>query len=182
MRFDVGGDNAFRPVGETVVLNIADLGAVERLLAHGCQRLVQCGLLDGIEGKGLRAALQTLPPLPQHGDLVLNNLGLRPDRGLVVFDWEDYAATSLPGLDLFTLENSIQQDLEAQSSMSRAGLSRPALDPGRREGLRQRWTGVERRDGDGSGGELRHGLWRIRLGRLLTRSHGDARRIRDRQV
>lgn len=48
-----------------------------------------------------------LPSLPQHGDFVMNNLGVRRDGRLVVFDWEDFGALDLPGLDLFTLEYSL---------------------------------------------------------------------------
>ena len=55
----------------------------------------------------LRHALAELPAVPQHGDLVANNLGLRPDGTLVFFDWEDYGAVDLPGLDLFTLDMSL---------------------------------------------------------------------------
>jgi hypothetical protein len=47
-----------------------------------------------------------LPAMPQHGDLVLNNLGLGP-QGLVVFDWEDYGAWPVPGLDLYTMMLSL---------------------------------------------------------------------------
>jgi len=46
--------------------------------------------------------LAALPFIRQHGDLVLNNLGLT-GAGLVVFDWEDFGLIVLPGLDLCTL-------------------------------------------------------------------------------
>ena len=46
--------------------------------------------------------LAALGDSPQHGDFVLNNLGLRHE-GLVVFDWEDFGKVALPGLDLCTL-------------------------------------------------------------------------------
>lgn len=58
-------------------------------------------------GSEALAWLASLPSIPQHGDLVLNNLGLRADRSLIVFDWEDLGAMCLPGLDLFTLELSL---------------------------------------------------------------------------
>lgn len=76
----------------------------------------------------LEQALPQLPALPQHGDLVLNNLGLRPDRGLVVFDWEDYGAVCLPGLDLFTLEASLQQEMALYALPDSAGLARRSMD------------------------------------------------------
>lgn len=79
----------------------------------------------------LGAALKSLMPLPQHGDLVLNNLGLRPGRELIIFDWEDYGAVNLPGLDLFTLENSIHQDFAQQFPGRSAQVSIQALDIGR---------------------------------------------------
>jgi hypothetical protein len=51
-----------------------------------------------------------LPDVPQHGDLVLNNIGETRHGGAVVFDWEDFGASCLPGLDLFTLELSLAGD------------------------------------------------------------------------
>ena len=51
-----------------------------------------------------------LPDMPQHGDLVLNNIGQTRDGAAVVFDWEDFGASCLPGLDLFTLELSLAGD------------------------------------------------------------------------
>ena len=62
-------------------------------------------------------ALESLPAMAQHGDLVLNNLGLAEGGRLVVFDWEDYGRVDLPGLDLFTLQWSLEQE-----ASSRAGL------------------------------------------------------------
>lgn len=51
--------------------------------------------------------LSALPPTAQHGDLVVNNLGLSEQGRLVIFDWEDWGAIDLPGLDLFTMEFSL---------------------------------------------------------------------------
>ena len=53
-----------------------------------------------------------LPEMPQHGDLVLNNFGQLNDGASVVFDWEDFGASCLPGLDLFTLELSLAGNAE----------------------------------------------------------------------
>jgi hypothetical protein len=50
-----------------------------------------------------RTRLDALPAVPQHGDFTPNNLAVRPDGRLVVFDWEDSGKTSLPGLDVCTL-------------------------------------------------------------------------------
>lgn len=58
----------------------------------------------------LRAQLPKLTLARQHGDLVMNNLGLRPSGSLVVFDWEDFGEVDLPGLDLFTLEYSFEHE------------------------------------------------------------------------
>jgi hypothetical protein len=58
----------------------------------------------------VRAQLSNLPVARQHGDLVMNNLGLRPSGSLVVFDWEDFGEIGLPGLDLFTLEYSFEHE------------------------------------------------------------------------
>lgn len=62
------------------------------------------GVADGwlCTEAALRAT--ALPDLPQHGDLVLNNIGQTAAGRAVVFDWEDFGACCLPGLDLFTLE------------------------------------------------------------------------------
>jgi len=46
--------------------------------------------------------LEALPPVLQHGDLALNNLGLAP-RGVVIFDWEDFGEVTAPGYDLCIL-------------------------------------------------------------------------------
>lgn len=53
------------------------------------------------------AGVAAMPAMPQHGDLVLNNLGRLGDGSLVIFDWEDFGSVSLPGLDLYTLELSL---------------------------------------------------------------------------
>lgn len=60
----------------------------------------------------LHAQVCDLPDLPQHGDFVINNLGLGAD-GLVIFDWEDFGRLNLPGLDLYTLRMSAGWGLPA---------------------------------------------------------------------
>lgn len=47
-----------------------------------------------------------LPARKQHGDFVMNNLGIR-SSGLVVFDWEDFGKICLPGFDLAVLAASM---------------------------------------------------------------------------
>lgn len=59
-----------------------------------------------LRGETLQRAM-TLPDMPQHGDFVLNNVGEMPDGSAVIFDWEDFGASCLPGLDLFTFELSL---------------------------------------------------------------------------
>ncbi|CAN5730846.1 hypothetical protein BH11PSE8_BH11PSE8_06340 [soil metagenome] len=54
--------------------------------------------------RALRA--DSLGRVPQHGDLVINNLAYSEGR-LIVFDWEDYGKVELPGFDLFTLSLSM---------------------------------------------------------------------------
>lgn len=44
----------------------------------------------------------SLPPVAQHCDLSINNVG-RTAEGFVVFDWEDYGRIALPGFDICTL-------------------------------------------------------------------------------
>ena len=66
---------------------------------------------------------------PQHGDLVMNNLGVRKDSTLAIFDWEDFGAVWLPGLDLFTLEFSLEQEAEWAKQRRRTVASPKDLDP-----------------------------------------------------
>lgn len=79
----------------------------------------------------LEQSLAQLPEVPQHGDLVLNNLGVRSAHRLVVFDWEDYGAVSLAGLDLFTLETSLGNDLDRPSTRSGTSGVQEVLDTDR---------------------------------------------------
>jgi hypothetical protein len=72
-------------------------------------------------GQEALAWIARQPDVPQHGDLVLNNLGLRKDRSLIVFDWEDLGAICLPGLDLFTLEHSMSGSVAALLHARRQG-------------------------------------------------------------
>lgn len=72
----------------------------------------------------LRAAFQGLPAQAQHGDFVANNLGLSSVHRLAIFDWEDYGAVDVPGLDLFTLEISMSDALSAPAALR----STPARD------------------------------------------------------
>ena len=60
----------------------------------------------------LHARVCGLPDQAQHGDLVVNNLGLAAN-GLVIFDWEDFGRLSVPGLDLYTLRMSAGWGLPA---------------------------------------------------------------------
>lgn len=61
-------------------------------------------------GERMRDVMRFVEAVPQHGDLVTNNFGLAAGRRVVIFDWEDFGAVSLPGLDLFTLLLSLDQD------------------------------------------------------------------------
>ena len=67
--------------------------------------------LDGLATKWLESdvarQVASLPFHPQHGDLVINNLGRTPSGATIVFDWEDFGGCGLPGLDLFMLELSL---------------------------------------------------------------------------
>lgn len=62
-----------------------------------------------LRGDAVRRA-EGMPNVPQHGDLMFNNIGQKQDGAAVVFDWEDFGASCLPGLDLFTLEISLASD------------------------------------------------------------------------
>jgi hypothetical protein len=71
-----------------------------------------------------QAELAALGASPQHGDFVLNNLGLRHE-GLVVFDWEDFGKIALPGLDLCTLLVSAIDTDAATAADALAGRDAP---------------------------------------------------------
>ena len=60
--------------------------------------------------------IDDLPHIGQHGDFVLNNLGLT-DTGMVVFDWEDFGRITFPGLDLCTV---LASDMELNADRLRA--------------------------------------------------------------
>lgn len=69
--------------------------------------------------RAMQARLARLPSLAQHGDLVLNNMGKSDAGPLVIFDWEDFGAVQLPGLDMFTLELSLSGDVDGLLSTRR---------------------------------------------------------------
>ncbi len=51
--------------------------------------------------QSLYQKLMTYGSSEQHGDFVLNNLGVHDDQ-IIIFDWEDYGRIQLPGFDLVT--------------------------------------------------------------------------------
>lgn len=99
---------AVSPPGVAALSN-ADLvpALLAYFAAHAQAAMAQAWLADG-----LPACLRALPAMPQHGDLVLNNLGRTKSGRLVIVDWEDFGAVSLPGLDLFTLELALAGDVQ----------------------------------------------------------------------
>jgi hypothetical protein len=72
--------------------------------------------------------LRALPSMPQHGDLVMNNLGLDTQGQLVIFDWEDFGAIDLPGLDIFTLEYSFAIEAGQRPNRDRWPAPAPAFN------------------------------------------------------
>jgi hypothetical protein len=69
-----------------------------RVLARTSDPVCSEIIADSIASK----EIDKLPHVYQHGDFVVNNLGLAA-AGLVVFDWEDFARIELAGFDLCTL-------------------------------------------------------------------------------
>ena len=78
---------------------------------------------DADEG---RRELEALGAIPQHGDFVANNIGMRGSR-LVVYDWEDYGKVSLPGFDLCTLAMSLAEASWGQGAFGAPGPRRERL-------------------------------------------------------
>lgn len=77
-----------------------------------------------------QSGIHAMARVPQHGDLVFNNLASSNGR-LVIFDWEDYGRCCLPGLDIFTLCLSLlEEDLDGVRAMAdpAAGRASP-VDP-----------------------------------------------------
>lgn len=73
----------------------------------------------------IEEALRKKGMIPQHGDLVLNNIALT-GNSLILFDWEDYAKIAYPGFDLATLLLSLYEfDIAA---LTDALLERDCLD------------------------------------------------------
>jgi aminoglycoside phosphotransferase (APT) family kinase protein len=66
---------------------------------HEGLRSLCCSVRTSLEG--LRTV--GLPRVFQHGDFCLDNLIARPDRSVVVIDWEDFGAVGLPAYDLVSL-------------------------------------------------------------------------------
>ncbi|MBS0444994.1 MAG: hypothetical protein JSR59_03490 [Proteobacteria bacterium] len=99
----------------------------DAIAAYQAARAVQpAGRPPRIAGDAA-ARIAALPTMPQHGDFVLNNLGRLSGDHLVLFDWEDFGAVALAGLDLFTLELSLAGDaaqLLANRAHRPAGLQR----------------------------------------------------------
>jgi len=62
--------------------------------------------INSIQRLYLRAMSQGVKA--QHGDFVLNNLGIH-NRQLIIFDWEDYGIIQLPGFDLATFLSALFQ-------------------------------------------------------------------------
>lgn len=69
--------------------------------------------------------IESLQSNEQHGDFTVNNIA-RSDKHLIIFDWEDYGACKLPGLDLTSLIfsaysgiASIQELLHARDASKR---------------------------------------------------------------
>jgi hypothetical protein len=90
--------------------------------SHPLQTLAEPAL------RHLRLRLGEMPATHQHGDLVVNNLGLGPARELILFDWEDFGAVALPGLDLFTLEQAFEHEAELAAARGQRSTPRHMLD------------------------------------------------------
>lgn len=94
-------------------LSVGTAVLVAEMRAYFSKHPLQDAVRAWLDGE-IGAQLGALPEVPQHGDLVLNNIGVGRGGALVIFDWEDFGATNVPGLDLFTLAMSLcGSDLQA---------------------------------------------------------------------
>lgn len=78
------------------------LTQLETLAAHPLTARWARVMLPHLDER-VRTFLTNLAPIPQHCDLTCNNIGVTHDGAVVVFDWEEFGAASVPGLDLCTL-------------------------------------------------------------------------------
>lgn len=88
---------------------LANGALVDALLAYFDSHPLRPLAQRWLGGDAARLA-QGLSAMPQHSDLVLNNMGQTQDGAALLIDWEDFGASCLPGLDLFTLELSLAGD------------------------------------------------------------------------
>ncbi|MCW5661953.1 MAG: hypothetical protein KIT60_29980 [Burkholderiaceae bacterium] len=100
------------------------MAVTNRQLARPMAQYFENGALASLARRWLSGAMMNLalelPDMPQHCDFVLNNIARREPDGVVIFDWEDFGAAALPGLDLFTLELSLADDPARLLEMRRA--------------------------------------------------------------
>lgn len=189
----------FRSVTATMTKSRRDAAAVKTgLLSYfartralaGAESATHARWLDEVEGyfathalhalaepalHRLRLRLGELPATHQHGDLVVNNLGLGPARELIVFDWEDFGVVALPGLDLFTLEQAFEHEAELAAAKGQRSTPQRMLDvpgccaamglpPGLYDELRLVYALIFRYIKRGYGPEIQ-----VRLERLIQR-------------
>lgn len=62
--------------------------------------------------QGRLLGVESLPNAAQHGDFVQNNLATSDNR-LIIFDWEDFGTSLLPGLDICSLYVSMAPEVAA---------------------------------------------------------------------
>lgn len=105
--FDVASSADTLPHGEeggVQVLEHADR------LSSTAEELGLPALSRFVAEEPVRTILQRLPPVPQHGDFWVGNIGALSNGAYVVFDWEDYGKSLLPGLDVFSILSSLQNE------------------------------------------------------------------------
>jgi Ser/Thr protein kinase RdoA (MazF antagonist) len=78
---------------------------LETLAQYGDSAAVRQGCA-GLAAKATDVWLDTIPVIPQHGDLFVDNL-LTDGKSWHVVDWESFGSIDLPSYDLFTLLLSV---------------------------------------------------------------------------
>ena len=70
--------------------------------------------------RGRSLGLESMVRVPQHGDFVQNNIASSSGK-LVIFDWEDFGKSYLPGVDICSLCFSVAPTLDAMQRLMAAG-------------------------------------------------------------
>lgn len=91
----------------------------DRIQSH-FEQTAYAGLVSRWVTHGRSMGAESMAHVAQHGDFVQNNLASAMGR-LIIFDWEDFGKSHLPGLDICSLCFSVAPDVHAMQNLMIAG-------------------------------------------------------------